>query len=86
MLRETIMPAILIEAGFMDCLEEAERMLVPDFQDEVVKEIMDGVNKYFGIEPCANCQAMNNQIEKLQFERDALMERLNKIADIAKGE
>jgi len=85
-LRETIMPAILIEAGFMDCLEEAERMLVPDFQDEVAKEIMDGVNKYFGIESCANCHALNNQIEMLQFERDALMARLNKIADIAKGE
>ena len=85
-LRETIMPAVLVEAGFMDCLAEAERMLDPAFQDEVAREILNGINDYFGITPCAQCQVLRDQVEKLELECSALRARLNQIADIAKGE
>jgi N-acetylmuramoyl-L-alanine amidase/murein DD-endopeptidase MepM/ murein hydrolase activator NlpD len=48
--RETYMPAILIEAGFMDVLEEATLMLNDAFQDEVVEETLAGCLDYYGLE------------------------------------
>lgn len=48
-LRETAMPAALIEAGFMDNLKEALLMLSADFQLEVATETLRGVCKYFGL-------------------------------------
>lgn len=47
--REAKMPAVLIEAGFMDDPREADLMLNKDFQTEVATEIVRGVCKYFGI-------------------------------------
>lgn len=46
--RETKMPAILIEAGFMDNKREAELMLNKDFQMECATEIAKGVQKFYG--------------------------------------
>lgn len=85
-LRETSMPAVLIEAGFMDCLKEAERMLDPVFQNEVARETLDGINNYFGVAPCTQCQGLRNQVEKLELECSTLKSRLKEIATIAKGE
>jgi len=48
-LRETMMTAVLLEAGFMDKLEEAKLMLDEDFQDEVATETLKGVCDYFGV-------------------------------------
>lgn len=45
-LRETLMPAVLIEAGFMDELTEAKLMLDPAFHKEVATEVAVGINKY----------------------------------------
>jgi N-acetylmuramoyl-L-alanine amidase len=53
-LRETDMPAILTENGFMDDEFEASLMLKPAFQIEVASEHMLGIVEYFGfklIEP-----------------------------------
>lgn len=47
-LRETNMPSILVEAGFMDNLEEAKLMLDVEYQNKVAKAILNGVNSYFG--------------------------------------
>lgn len=47
--RETVMPAILTENGFMDHPEEALLMLNPVFQKEVAAEHAKGICKYFGI-------------------------------------
>lgn len=47
--RETNMPAVLIECGFMDNKREALLMLVSAFQKEVATETAQGVCKYFGI-------------------------------------
>lgn len=47
--RETVMPAVLSENGFMDNEREALLMLSPDFQKEVAIEHAKGVCKYFGI-------------------------------------
>lgn len=48
-LRETNMPSILVEAGFMDNLEEAKLMLDVEYQTKVAKAIVRGINSYFGI-------------------------------------
>jgi N-acetylmuramoyl-L-alanine amidase len=48
-LKYTTMPAILIEAGFMDVRKEAELMLNVNFQKEVAREAAIGVCKYLGV-------------------------------------
>lgn len=48
-LRETKMPAILSENGFMDNKREARLMINTDFQKEVAKEHVQGICKYFGV-------------------------------------
>jgi len=47
--RETLMPAVLSENGFMDNEREAMLMLNKDFQREVGIEHAKGILKYFGI-------------------------------------
>lgn len=48
-LRESVMPAILSENGFMDNPTEAALMLNKDYQKEVAIEHAKGVMKYFGL-------------------------------------
>ena len=48
-LRKTQMPASLIEPGFMDYRPEAELMGSEAYRQEVAKEIVEGVLKYYGI-------------------------------------
>lgn len=48
-LRETKMPAILSENGFMDNSAEARLMLDVDFQKEVAREHAKGICEYFGV-------------------------------------
>lgn len=50
-LRETKMPAVLVEYGFMDDpgLIEARRMLDPSFQKECAVETAKGICEYFGV-------------------------------------
>ncbi|MEC3882631.1 N-acetylmuramoyl-L-alanine amidase [Halobacillus sp. HZG1] len=48
-LRETNMPAILTENGFMDNRSEALMMLNEDFQKEVAIEHAQGICEYFGV-------------------------------------
>jgi len=48
-LRKTKMPASLIEPGFMDYRPEAELMGSQVYREEVAKEIIEGVLKYYGI-------------------------------------
>lgn len=47
-LRNTNMPAILTESGFMDNLEEARTMLDPEFQKADAEATCRGICKYFG--------------------------------------
>lgn len=47
--RETVMPAILSENGFMDNITEANLMLNKDYQLEVAREHARGICKYMGI-------------------------------------
>jgi len=48
-LRETIMPAVLQEAGFMDDETEAALMVQADFQAETAREAVIAICKYYGL-------------------------------------
>ena len=48
-LRETNMPSILVEAGFMDNLEEARLLLSDNYRDECAIEIAKGICEYFNV-------------------------------------
>ena len=48
-LRETSMPAILTENGFMSSAWESLLMVNKDFQNEVATEHVKGISKYFGL-------------------------------------
>lgn len=50
-LNRTTMPAILIEAGFMDNMQEASQMLNTQFQFDVAMALATGVNRYFNYTP-----------------------------------
>ncbi|NLI89013.1 MAG: N-acetylmuramoyl-L-alanine amidase [Epulopiscium sp.] len=49
-LRHTMMPATLVEAGFMDYLPEALLMLNEEYQMTVARAIVAGVCDYYGVE------------------------------------
>jgi N-acetylmuramoyl-L-alanine amidase len=48
-LRETNMPAILIESAFMDNIREARLLRTEEFRAEVATEIVQGILEYFNI-------------------------------------
>jgi N-acetylmuramoyl-L-alanine amidase len=48
-LRETHMPAVLLELGFMDNKREALLMIDTNFQKECAREIAQGICEYFGV-------------------------------------
>lgn len=48
-LRDTKMPAVLLEVGFMSNHNENMTMLNPEFQERVAQGIVDGINEYFNM-------------------------------------
>jgi N-acetylmuramoyl-L-alanine amidase len=48
-LRETHMPAVLVEAGFMDNLKEAKLLMSDAYRRECAEEIAKGICEYFGV-------------------------------------
>lgn len=48
-LRHTAMPAVLIESGFMDCLDQAQCMVDPVFVRDVAESQCKGICAYFGV-------------------------------------
>jgi len=47
--RETNMPAILLEVGFINHPDDEKKLFDPDFQDRVADAIVAGIYEYFGI-------------------------------------
>lgn len=45
-LRETTMPAALLEMGFMSCHRELERLVDPEYQEKISQGIAGGVERY----------------------------------------
>lgn len=50
-LRETVMPAALVETGFMSCHEELERLVRPEYQEKVAQGVAKGVEQYLSTLP-----------------------------------
>ncbi len=48
-LRETDMPAVLVETGFMTCPEELEDLLDPAYQEKLAQGITQGILQYFDL-------------------------------------
>lgn len=48
-LRETKMPAVLVECAFMDNLNEAKLLMSAGFREECANEICQGICEYFGV-------------------------------------
>lgn len=46
-LRETAKPAVLLELGYMDNLEENQRIRSDQYQDKLVEGIIKGIQKYY---------------------------------------
>jgi len=69
-LRETKMPAILSENGFMDSPREARLMLDINFQKEVAREHAQGICKYFGVTYKEKKEGGNN-VANEEYEKNA---------------
>ena len=46
-LRETSMPAVLVEAGFLSNAKEEQLLFTESYQDKIVDAMVRAVNKYF---------------------------------------
>jgi N-acetylmuramoyl-L-alanine amidase len=77
----TNMPAILIEAGFMDVTREAKLMLDVNFQMEVARETAIGVCKFLGIPYVGDKDEDENSIsvDKSEVNIDPEMLKLQKV-------
>ena len=50
-LRETTMPAALLETGFMSCHEELMQLIRPDYQEKLAQGVAAGVESYLATLP-----------------------------------
>ena len=48
-IRETLMPSVLIETGFLSSPEEEALLYSEEYQDKIVEGIVKGVERYFEI-------------------------------------
>lgn len=64
MTRETKMPAVLVECGFMDDEEEAELMLKGSFHEEVASELYRATCRYFDEVPKKNAPTASTPVTK----------------------
>ena len=80
-LRKTSMTAVLIEAGFMDNLEEAKMMKDKKYQNEVAEETLTGCCEYIGIEYGNN----KTEKEEVEIKSNELVELANKVEQYEKA-
>ncbi|MCC3870300.1 N-acetylmuramoyl-L-alanine amidase [Terrisporobacter mayombei] len=80
-LRQTNMPAILIEYGFMDVLKEAKLMLDAKYQKKCAESVCKAICKYFGV--AYKKESTPTTSNKTKFKIKVLSNTLNvrKIAD-----
>lgn len=75
-LRETKMPAVLIEYGFMDDpqLIEARRMLDPSFQKECAIETARGICEYFGMRYISETQSKPKAMYRVLVDGETIVD------------
>ncbi|MGM9834811.1 MAG: N-acetylmuramoyl-L-alanine amidase [Bacilli bacterium] len=64
-LRQTNMPAVLIEYGFMDLWREAKLMLDTNYQKKCAEAVCKGICKYFGITYKKETISQNNVVNQI---------------------
>ena len=69
-LRQTNMPAILIEYGFMDYEKEAMKMLDPKWQKQCAEATVKGICEYFGIKYKTEKEESKPPVEKPKEESE----------------
>jgi len=85
-LRETKMPACLIEAAFMDNLEEAKLLLSDAFRIECAEEIARGICDYLGVSYTEEAKTPNKTEQKEGDEKMVLSDyQWKMLGDAMKG-
>lgn len=69
-LRQTTMPAILIEYGFMDYWNEAKLMLDKKHQEKCAEAVCKAVCEYFGVTYIAEKQEESTKVEYVKILKD----------------
>ena len=57
-IKNTHMPAILVETGFISNAVEEGHLIDPDMQDKMAQAITNGVEKTFGLNPSLDQQSL----------------------------
>lgn len=70
MCRETKMPAILCECGFMDNLEEAELLKTEDYRNKCAEAIANGILEYMNINTSSSIIEESKIIEEVKGENE----------------
>jgi N-acetylmuramoyl-L-alanine amidase len=81
MLRETKMPAALVECGFMDNLEEAALLLSDEFRNECALEIAMGICDYLKVPFVDVKDAIHEEEITLKLEHDWQWEMLASVLE-----
>lgn len=63
-IRETAMPAVLIEVGFLTNPEEEEQMWDPKVQDNIAQAIINGIKEYLNVEDDSSTGDENNHLDE----------------------
>lgn len=50
-LNNTLMPAIIVESGFISNSSEAKKLATADYQQKIALGVFNGINRYFGVTP-----------------------------------
>lgn len=61
-LRETVMPAALLETGFMSCHEELMKLVQPEYQEKLAQGVAQGVSDYLATLPAKTPKARPTQV------------------------
>lgn len=57
-LRETYMPAVLLETGFMSCHEELVKLVDPDYQEKLAQGTAKGIHAYLSTLPAKTAESV----------------------------
>ena len=62
-LRETNMPAALLEMGFMSCHEELQMLIQPEYQEKIAQGVARGIEIYLATRPEKTASETSSQLE-----------------------
>lgn len=92
-LRETVMPAVLLECLFIDNEKDAALLIDEVFRDKLANEVAWGIAQALELEeighaPCANCQQVNElmmEVDRLRSENTKYRQAISAIRNFMAG-